>query len=293
MVLERFAPAKVNLFLHVGPVDAAGYHPVCSLMVFADVGDRLSWRPWPTMEFTVDGPFGGGVTPDDENLVVRARDALLGASGEGAPPFLLNLTKTLPIAAGLGGGSSDAAAALMLVRRALNLTVDADRLQAIARGLGSDVPACLDSASVIATGRGEKLSPAPPLPELDAVLVNPGAPSPTGQVYRAYDEAVSVEGANVPGWPDRLATATDVANFLTGRRNDLEAPAVALEPRIAAALRVLAAAPEALLARMSGSGATCFALCASRRDAETLAGRLSRDHPGWWVKACRLGAALN
>jgi 4-diphosphocytidyl-2-C-methyl-D-erythritol kinase len=241
------------------------------------------------MGFTVDGPFCDGIAADHENLVVRARDALLAAAGQDAAPFVLNLTKALPIAAGLGGGSSDAAAALMLVRKALNLSLDADGVQAIARGLGSDVPACLEGASVIATGRGEQLWPAPPLPVLDAVLVNPGVPSPTGQVYRAYDEAVSIEGAQAPVWPDRLATAPDVATFLAGCRNDLEGPAVALEPRIGVALRVLADAPEALLTRMSGSGATCFALCASRLDAKTLAGRLSRDHPGWWIRSCRLG----
>ncbi len=290
--LERFAPAKVNLFLHVGPPAPDGYHPVSSLMVFADVGDLLRLAPAEAMDFAVEGPFAETLGVGGDNLVVRARDLAL--RGLASPPaFHLTLDKQLPIAAGLGGGSADAAATLVLVRRRLEAAglpaVGADALMALARSLGADVAACLDSVPVIATGRGDVLTPAPALPSLDAVLVNPLAPSPTGAVYRAYDAAVAPEGAALPALPDRFATAADLAVFLAATRNDLEASAMALQPLIGEVLEVLGAAPEARLARMSGSGATCFALCADAVDARRLAVRVGRARPGWWVWPCRLG----
>jgi 4-diphosphocytidyl-2-C-methyl-D-erythritol kinase len=285
--VERFAPAKVNLFLHVGAPGDDGYHPVCSLMVFADVGDAVRLAPG-AEGLRLEGPFAAGLSGEGENLVLRARDALLAHAGR-RPDFGLVLAKGLPIASGLGGGSSDAAATLRLIRDALDLRLDDDVLRAIAGPLGSDTPACVAAAPVIATGRGEVLAPAPPLPPLPAVLVNPGVPSPTGAVYRAYDEAVAPAGANEPVWPTRLAGVADVAAFLRECRNDLEAPAVRLTPPIGAALGLLSHQPEALLVRMSGSGATCFALCPDAPAAARLAGRLAADHPDWWVRACSLG----
>jgi 4-diphosphocytidyl-2-C-methyl-D-erythritol kinase len=290
-VEERFAPAKVNLFLHVGAPAADGYHPVSSLMVFADVGDVVRLAPAGAMDFALEGPFAETLGLDGDNLVVRARDQLL--RGLAAPGFRLTLDKQLPIAAGLGGGSADAAATLALVRRRLEaagLPVPTDAvLMDLARGLGADVAACLESVPVIATGRGDVLRPAPPLPALDAVLVNPLAPSPTAAVYRAYDAAGAPGGAGPPVLPARFTTVEAVAAFLAATRNDLEAPAVALQPLIGEVLEILAAAPEARLARMSGSGATCFALCADAVDAWRLAIRLEQARPDWWVKPCRLG----
>ena len=289
--LERSAPAKVNLFLHVGAPGRDGYHPVGSLMVFADVGDLMRLSPADVMDFAIEGPFAETLGQDD-NLVVRARDLAL-ADLASAPTFRLMLDKQLPIAAGLGGGSADAAATLVLVRRRLEaagLPAPGDEtLAALARSLGADVAACLESVPVIATGRGDVLGPAPALPSLDAVLVNPLAPSPTGAVYRAYDAAVAPQGAALPALPHRFATAADLAAFLATTRNDLEAPAVALQPLIGTVLEALAAAPETRLARMSGSGATCFALCADAVDAWRLATRVERARPGWWVQPCRLG----
>jgi 4-diphosphocytidyl-2-C-methyl-D-erythritol kinase len=292
VTLERFAPAKVNLFLHVGPPAADGYHPVSSLMVFADVGDVVRLVPAESLGFGVEGPFAETLGADHDNLVVRARDlALQGLAGP--PAFHLTLDKQLPIAAGLGGGSADAAATLVLVRRTLEaagLPAPGDEtLMALARSLGADVAACLESVPVIATGRGDILTAAPPLPSLDVVLVNPLAPSPTGAVYRAYDADVAPGGAAPPALPDRFATAQDLAASLAATRNDLEAPAVALQPLIGEVLQVLGVAPEARLARMSGSGATCFALCADAVDAWRLAVRLEKARPDWWVKPCRLG----
>lgn len=280
MRLSAFAPAKVNLFLHVGTKDADGYHPVCSLMAFADVGDTVAVQPADAFAFEVTGPFAGPLEGGD-NLVVRAAERLLG----GRPPLRLILDKRLPVAAGLGGGSSDAGAALRLLRDALEIGASDEALEAIAGDLGSDGVACLWGRTVTAEGRGEQLSAAPAMPPLDAVLVNPCVPSPTGEVYRAYGGGV----ADRPRLPDRLESAEEAAAWLSACRNDLEAPAVALNPVIGQVLETLADEPETLLARMSGSGATCFALCAGDIEAEGLAERLQAMRPDWWVQRCRLG----
>jgi len=290
VVLERVARAKINLFLHVGPPGRDGYHPIGSLMVFADVGDRVSFIEGEGPGLRLTGPFARELTGETDNLIVRARDGLLAGRSAAWAPFHLVLDKQLPIASGLGGGSADAAAALALLRDGLALDVADDVLHDIAARLGSDVPACLASRSVIATGRGDRLAPAPPLPALDTVLVNPRRPSPTAAVYKAYDRAVSQQGAALPDWPVRLAGPEDVAAFLAHCRNDLQPPAVALQPAIAKVLGALDMSPETLFARMSGSGATCFALCRSQADAARLAARLTTAHPEWWVKACRLGS---
>jgi 4-diphosphocytidyl-2-C-methyl-D-erythritol kinase len=285
--VERFAPAKVNLFLHVGAPAADGYHPVCSLMAFADVRDTVRLVRGGE-GLAVEGPFAEGLAGEGDNLVLRARDALLARVGQEAD-FGLVLEKSLPIAAGLGGGSSDAAAALRLIRDTLDLAVDDDGLREIAGALGADGPACLDAMPVIGTGRGDILAPAPGFPALPAVLANPGVASPTGPVYRAYDAAVAPEGANAPDWPVTLETPSQVAVFLAACRNDLEASAVALAPQIGECLEILCARPEPLLARMSGSGATCFAICADHAAASALAERLQAEHPHWWVRACVIG----
>ena len=188
--LAAFAPAKVNLFLHVGGPDAEGYHPISSLMVFADVGDQIAIQPSDAPAFETSGPFGGEIPVDGDNLVVRAARAFHAKLGGPIPPYRLILDKRLPIAAGLGGGSSDAGAALKLLRDALAPNFSDDDLEPLAASLGADGAACLRARALMAEGRGEILSPAPALPELNAVLVNPGAPSPTGAVYRAYDAAV-------------------------------------------------------------------------------------------------------
>jgi 4-diphosphocytidyl-2-C-methyl-D-erythritol kinase len=288
--LERVARAKVNLYLHVGPPGDDGYHPIASLMVFADVGDHVRFVEGEGPPLSLSGPFADALSGDADNLIVKARDALLAGRRIAWAPFHLTLDKRLPIASGLGGGSADAAAALVLLRDGLALDIGDDALHGLAARLGSDVPACLASRSVIATGRGDRLAPAPPLPALDAVLVNPRRPSPTAGVYKAYDRAVDPRGAALPDWPLSFDGPGDAAAFLARCRNDLQAPALALQPAIADVLAALAEAPETLLARMSGSGATCFALCRSRADAARLAARLTPAHPDWWVQPCRLGS---
>jgi 4-diphosphocytidyl-2-C-methyl-D-erythritol kinase len=284
-----FAPAKVNLFLHVGAPQPDGFHPLCSLMVFADVGDRLSLQPGEALGLSIGGRFGAGLGAGEDNLVMRAARALVAAASSPPPPFRLALTKDLPLAAGLGGGSSDAGAALRLLREALAPDVDDARLEAIALSLGSDGPACLWTRPVIAEGRGERLSPAPRLPVLDAVLVNPLVASPTGSVYRAYDDAGAPGGAERPPLPEAFESAEELAGVLAACRNDLEPPAVRLTPAIGDVLETLRGEPETLLARVSGSGATCFALCAGDIEAEGLAERLEQMRPDWWVRRCRLG----
>ena len=279
-----FAAAKVNLFLHVGPLAADGYHPIASLFVFADIGDRLRLGEGASGRLTIEGPFGAGLSAGGDNLVARAREAL----SPGLATDLV-LEKGLPLAAGIGGGSADAAAALRLLNPLLPKPRPKAELMVIAAALGADVAACVESRAVIATGRGEQLSPAPHLPVLHAVLVNPGVESPTGPVFRAFDRGASIAPAACPPMPAVLSTPGDVAALVARTRNDLEAPAIGLTPSIGAVLDALRAAPETLAARMSGSGATSFALCDGAAEAETLAGRLAAVHPDWWVHACRLG----
>ena len=178
---------------------------------------------------------------------------------------------------------------MRLLRQTLELELSDDELEAIAGELGSDGPACLFARSVIAEGRGERLSPAPGFPVLDAVLVNPRVPSPTGAVYRGFDEMGARGGAERPDLPDAFESAEEMAGFLETCRNDLEAPAIGLTPLIGEVLDTLRDEPETLLGRLSGSGATCFALCAGDIEAEGLAERLERMRPDWWVQRCRLG----
>ena len=284
---EAFAAAKINLFLHVGPRGADGYHPIASLLLFADVGDRLRLEPSAgPSTLRIEGAFASSLSAGGDNLVTRARDAL--APGE---PLSLVLDKELPLAAGLGGGSADAAAALRLINAGRASPLPAERLAEIAGGLGADVSACVVGRPVLARGRGDRLAPAPPMPALDAVLVNPGVASATADVYRAFDSSGANASADMPALPDAFADVSAVAALVASTRNDLEPPAIALQPAIAAALATLRAEPETMVARMSGSGATAFALCADRAAAARLAARLAGVRSDWWVRACRLGAA--
>jgi 4-diphosphocytidyl-2-C-methyl-D-erythritol kinase len=286
--MSMFAAAKVNLYLHVAPPAADGFHPLSSLMVFADVGDRVALRLGEPLALTIGGAFAAGLSAGDDNLVLRAARALITEAG-GLPPFALHLDKALPLAAGLGGGTSDAGAVLRLIRETFDLPHSDDQLEAIAAGLGSDGAACFRARPVIAEGRGEQLSPAPALPRLDAVLVNPGVASPTGPIYRAYDASGAPGDSHRPAMPDAFESAAELAGFMALCRNDLETPALRLQPAIAAVLETLRDEPETLLARVSGSGASCFALCAGDIEAESLAERLERLRPDWWVRRCRLG----
>ena len=290
MALTARAPAKINLFLHVGAPGANGRHPICSLMAFADIGDELAVHDSETpLTLRVQGPFAGGLSAGDDNLVLRAARALMAHARAPMPAIGLTLAKRLPVASGLGGGSSDAGAALRLLREALAIDVDDDGLEAIAATLGADGAACLWGRPTLATGEGAQLSPAPGLPTLDVVLVNAGAPVSTAAVYGRFDTLGRFGDVGLPAMPTAFEDARELAAWL-GRatRNDLRTAAVEVEPQIGAVLATLADEPETLLARVSGSGGTCFAICADDMDAEGLAERVSALAPDWWVQRCRL-----
>nr|WP_292102402.1 4-(cytidine 5'-diphospho)-2-C-methyl-D-erythritol kinase [Brevundimonas sp.] len=282
----RLAPAKVNLFLHVGPPGADGYHPLVSLAVFADVGDRVSVTRADTFRFKTAGPFAARIN-GGPNLIETGLDAMANAVGRDRLPVHVQLDKRLPVAAGLGGGSSDAATAMKAARDVLGLDLDDTALTRIAEPLGADMAMCLAARPVIARGRGEVLSPAPSLPDIHAVLLNPGVPSPTGAVYRAYDEAPR-PAADAPDMSAGLASTAELVDWLERTRNDLETPAIGLTPLIGTALEVAASAPGTLLARVTGSGATVFALFETAEAARSAADALSQARPDWWAASCRL-----
>lgn len=286
------APAKINLFLHVGATGADGYHPLASLVAFADVGDRVSVEPAERLSLEVEGPFAAALADADDNLILTALRRLGEATGTGPPALRVVLDKQLPIAAGLGGGSSDAGAALRLAAPALGLEADHPALETAAAVVGADGPMCLHARPAWAEGRGDRLTVEPRLPDLPILLVNPGVPSPTGAVYRAYDDG-PVRPADRPAPPGDW-TPRGVADWLSRQRNDLEAPALSLAPAIGEALAEVAAGEGVLLTRMSGSGATVFGLYADDAAARAAAQALAARRPGWWVRAGRLkGAEAN
>lgn len=285
--VSDLARAKVNLFLHVGPVRDDGYHPLASLVAFADIGDRITVATADRLSLTVTGPFAQGLEGTGENLILTALRALGRAAGIGDPPVAVTLDKRLPIAAGLGGGSSDAGTALRLTRQVLALPIDDAALSRVAATVGADGPMCLFPRSAWAEGRGDALSPEPALPPLFAILVNPGVPSPTGAVYRAYDDGLS-RTADRPT-PPLSWEAGEVIAWLAAQRNDLQEPAVSMTPAIGETLTTVAALPGVILTRMSGSGATVFGLCRTQADAERAAAVLRSSQYNGWTSACILG----
>ena len=268
------ARAKVNLFLHVLGRRADGYHLLDSLVVFPDAADTLTMTPADDLTLDVAGPFAGALSGD--NLVLRAARALLEAASV-SPGAALLLDKQLPVASGIGGGSADAAAALRLLDRVWGLGLPAPQLAGIALGLGADVPVCLVSEPARMGGIGELIGVAPALPDCGIVLVNPGVPVATADIFRARDAAYSEPAILPPRWPDAAALAADLARL----SNDLEAPAIHLCPPIAEALSWLRAQPGCRFARMSGSGATCFALF----DTQAAAAAAAKPPSSWWAWA--------
>ena len=268
------APAKVNLHLHVTGRRADGYHLLDSLVVFAGASDELRAAPAADLALSVEGPEAAGLAEEPDNLVLRAARALAAAAGRPAAAAL-RLEKRLPVASGIGGGSADAAAALRALARLWSPGLDDAALAAIALGLGADVPACLASRPCRMGGIGEVLAPAPRLPACGIVLANPRVALPTPAVFRARTGNVSPPARLPPAWGDAAAMARDLAML----RNDLEPPAIALCPAVAEVLAVLGSLPGCLLARMSGSGATCFALMPDAAAARRAAGLLPA---GWW-----------
>ncbi len=279
--VRAFAPAKINLYLHVLGRRADGYHRLDSLIAFADIGDEVTAAPAGTLTLTASGPEAEAIAGlGDDNLVLRAARLLAARAGISAGASL-RLDKRLPAAAGIGGGSSDAAATLRALSRLWNHPLDQQNLTALALELGADVPACLAGRSVWVGGIGEVLEPAGALPAAGIVLANPRRPLPTAAVFRHRPGLFTTRGRFAPMPPD----AAGLAAVLEARRNDLTEAAQALVPEIGAVLERLAALPGALIARMSGSGATCFALFADRGAALTAGQALATAEPGWWSAA--------
>jgi 4-diphosphocytidyl-2-C-methyl-D-erythritol kinase len=284
-IVER-APAKLNLYLHVVGRRDDGYHLLDSLVAFSDVGDLVVASAAATdLSLAVDGPFAAALSGGDPegNLVLRAARALAARLGV-APRARLRLIKNLPVASGIGGGSSDAAACLRALMRLWRAEIPPRDLAGLALSLGADVPVCLARRPAFLGGVGEALASAPPLPEAGLLLVNPGVALPTPAVFRARQGPFS-EPARFAETP---ADAASLARALAARRNDLAPAAIEIVPAVADALAELERLPGALLARMSGSGATCFALFATPEAAAAAARRLSRERPAWWIASGRL-----
>lgn len=285
ILIER-APAKVNLTLHILGRGMDGWHALESLVAFSRGGDMLALTPGKPLALTVSGPSALAAGPENDNLVLRAAlhfkehypRSTLGA---------FQLVKRLPVAAGIGGGSSDAAAALRLLARANGVPIS--DLVIAAQATGADVPVCLSGRAKIMTGHGERLGPPLGFPPLIALIVNPGVPVATKDVFARLGLApgTSHEGARHPEFSPNMPLDDLIAALRKGR-NDMEGAACVIAPIIGDVLAILAAAPGCRLARMSGSGATCFGLFKDRRTAMRARTAIQRAHPAWWVKACVL-----
>lgn len=262
MKAEAFAPAKINLTLHVTGQRDDGYHLLDSLVVFAQIGDRLWCAPAASTRVDVTGPFSSGVPADHRNIVWRAADAI-------GKPLRIRLEKNLPHGAGLGGGSADAAAVLRWFGR-----------PDLASELGADVPVCMSDAPKRMQGVGDLLCAPPAMPALDLVLVNPGIALATPEVFGALDKKSNTGMGSLPGWRDKAA----FVDWLRGMRNDLQPAALTLAPQIG---EVLEALSDAQVSRMSGSGATCFGVFQGPQDAARAAQEIASAHPGWWVRQTR------
>ena len=289
LALTEDGRAKVNLTLRVVGRRADGYHELESVVAFADCADRLSLTPGPKLDLRTTGPLAQACGDTADNLVLKAAQRL----GERVPDLRLGefiLDKVLPVAAGIGGGSADAAAALRLLARANGLSLDDARLIEVARLTGADVPVCLASRACVMTGVGESLLPLA-LPKMPCVMVNPRVPVATKDVFKALglrNSELLVGATDViraAAWPEQGASVEDWVEVLAESSNDLEAPATRLQPVIGQVLSALSATDGAWLARMSGSGATCFAIYENTAEAHRASQKIQRDHPGWWVHA--------
>jgi 4-diphosphocytidyl-2-C-methyl-D-erythritol kinase len=275
MLIEP-APAKINLALHLRRRRPDGYHDLETIFAFTDFGDTLSAEPASGLSLSLSGPMAAAADVGEDNLVLRAARALAAAAGINAGARL-HLEKRIPVAAGLGGGSADAAAALRLLNRLWGLGWPPDRLAALAAPLGADVPVCVFSRTLFGMGKGEALSPwVDDAAGTPLLLVNPGVAVPTGPVFAGWDQ--QDRGGIAPGAP------------LASLRNDLTAAAIALQPVIARVLAALDRAPGQRLVRMSGSGATCLALFDSDAARDAAAAALAAS--GWWLQPTRISAGL-
>lgn len=280
-----FAPAKINLYLHVtGRLDN-GYHTLDSLVAFADVGDQIHIEAADDFEFSVDGPYKNAfgpkeldASPHSSNLVVQAAWALSRATQKKLD-VRVKLTKNLPVAAGIGGGSSDAAAIIWGLLEWWGLPKQAAFLPELMLDLGADTPVCFTCTPLRMQGIGEILEPAPSMEEIAVVLVNPGKVCMTADVFRTSDAPFE----NAQTLPDALTEFDDLIDFLSAQKNSLQNAAISVVPEIGYVLSALEAQKGCALARLSGSGATCFGLFEDEARAKIAAGAISKENPDWWV----------
>jgi 4-diphosphocytidyl-2-C-methyl-D-erythritol kinase len=275
MIVKEFAPAKINLALHVLGRRADGYHDLDSVVAFATVGDVLELSLASETSLRVDGPFAAGVPVNSENLVLNAHAAL--AQEFDVPPVDFRLTKNLPVASGVGGGSADAAAALRGIVKLTDLKVDPKQLQSIALTLGADVPVCLHGKACRMQGVGEVISSLDHLPAKAILLVNPRKPCGTGDVFRNMGLKVG----------QSFGTALDVSDPHAWR-NDMTAAAIAVLPEIAVVMKAIQNLAPTATVRMSGSGATCFALFDDLNAATVFGSQLASQHSDWWIAPAQL-----
>jgi 4-diphosphocytidyl-2-C-methyl-D-erythritol kinase len=284
MPVEELAPAKINLDLHVTGRRPDGYHELDSLTAFAAFGDRLVLHHHDRLQLAVAGPFAGMLAGEPANLVLRAARRLAAVAGR-APAVRIVLDKQIPVAAGLGGGSADAAAMLRGLNRLWRLGMTAADLAELAAKLGADVPVCLAGRPARMRGIGEQLEPWDALPTLPVLLVNPNLPLATAAVFAGLETI----GAGIArGWPPPREPDAFLV-WLAARQNDLEAPARRMMPQICAVYATLMAQKCCILARMSGSGATCFGVFRDTAARDAAAAAITREQPGWWLAATTIG----
>ncbi len=287
-MLTTFAPAKINLYLHVTGRREDGYHLLDSLVAFAGAGDVLSLEEGGPFAFRMEGPMAASLSGEDseKNLVVRAARSLAAAL-ERPLDFGLALTKNLPVASGIGGGSADGAAALRLLAHYWDVAADAPLLYQLAAKLGQDVPCCLAGEPCYFRGIGDRTEKGPPLPETPLLLVNPNKPLPTPAVFQARSGPFQDKAAPMP----LVQNAQELAAVLAVRENGLTRAALSLCPEIEEILSAIGGQKNCLLARMSGSGATCFGLFPSHETVKEAAETLFKTHPEWWIAATTLAGA--
>jgi 4-diphosphocytidyl-2-C-methyl-D-erythritol kinase len=280
-----FAPAKINLYLHITGKRDDGFHLLDSLVAFADYGDQIAVTPSKQLNLTIEGPFAEGLSAGADNLVLKAAHLLADFGGVEAKADI-TLTKNLPIASGIGGGSADAAATLHALAELWGISPSANDLICLAGELGADVPVCIASAPAFMSGIGEILSPAPALPDCWLVLVNPSEAVSTPKVFAKRHGDFS----SAPTFTTLPKSAAELAAILTNSRNDLTEAASQVAPAVGNVLAALEATKSQLLTRLSGSGATCFALYGAKEAAETAAKDLQNSHPEWWIQPAALGS---
>jgi len=285
--LSVFAPAKINLFLHLTRKKQDGYHALQSLVSFADIGDEINIKPAEQFSFSVKGPFARNFKEQEKNtaiegtnLAVKAARALSQAENK-ALNVDITLTKNLPLAAGIGGGSADAAAVIWGLQQLWETQKDVAYLLPMLTKLGADVPVCMRCQPTLVEGIGEKLLAAPDIPEIPILLINPLLPCPTEKTFLHHDAAFK----DKIKLPDQFIDIFDLVEFLRTTSNDLYEPAAQLVPEIGNVINALEASKDCLMARMTGSGASCFALFETMEQARIAEQEIMQENSDWWVKA--------